>query len=57
MKKQKKIINAEIEYTVPFTTAQVAATLARKAGCKQIESAIVNLHTDGSAVVVYTVTK
>lgn len=56
MKKQKKIINAEIEYTVPFTAAQVALTLAKKAGCKT-DGAVVELARDGSAVVRYTVKK
>lgn len=57
MKKQKKVVNATIEYTVPFTTGQVAETLAKKAGCKLPESALVDLADDGSAIVRYTVVK
>ncbi len=57
MKKQKKIINAEIEYTVPFTKLQVYETLAKKAGCKEPGNAGMTLNPDGTAVIVYTVKK
>lgn len=57
MKKQKKIVNATIEYTVPFTVEQVADTLAKKAGCKSPTVATVELGRDGSAIVRYTVVK
>jgi hypothetical protein len=56
MKKQKKIINAEIEYTVQFTADQVRETLAKKAGWRQ-GSLAVTIADDGSAIVRYTVKK
>jgi len=57
MKKQKKIINVEIEYTVPFTADQVRLFLAKRAGCKEPAGAYFTLTGDGGAIVRYTVKK
>jgi hypothetical protein len=56
LKKQKTVINAVTEYAVPFTADQVRQTLAKKAGWKSGELAVI-IQPDGSAIVRYTVFK